>query len=194
MADTYQLLPSLACLGDSLTEGYDIDLSVRWTRLLQQSTGRKVINSGISGDTTGGMLARFQQDVLVHQPSHLFFMGGTNDLWMNLPNEVILSNVLAITRQARYHEIQAIIGIPPPVYLQQGIDDDPPIFLDNRQLAKRLQKYQMQLRQFVDRDDWPVVDFSKMPQDLFLPDGVHVNEAGQEVMAKMVETVWMKIS
>ena len=179
----------LVCLGDSLTEGYDINFSKRWTMLLRQSTRLDIINSGISGDTTAGMLARFQRDVLAHKPSHLFIMGGTNDLWMQLPYEVILGNILAITRQSRYHSIQSIIGIPPPIYLEQNGDEDPPIFLNNQQLSERIQTYQDLLRQFVTRDNWPVVDFSTMTENLFLPDGVHVNEAGQVVMAEMVEKV-----
>ena len=48
----------LICLGDSLTFGYGVRVSQRWTHLCAQDTGWKIVNEGVSGDTTGGMLAR----------------------------------------------------------------------------------------------------------------------------------------
>ncbi|MHA1719447.1 MAG: GDSL-type esterase/lipase family protein, partial [Promethearchaeota archaeon] len=84
----------LVCLGDSLTEGYDIDLNQRWSDLLKENFNFEIINSGISGDTTSGMLARFHQMVVIHKPSHVIIMGGTNDLSMNLGDEAILCNIL----------------------------------------------------------------------------------------------------
>ena len=50
----------LICIGDSLTFGYGVHLSQRWTRLCAQETGWELVNEGINGDTTGGMLARMQ--------------------------------------------------------------------------------------------------------------------------------------
>ena len=54
----------LICIGDSLTFGYGVHLSQRWTRLCAQETGWELVNEGINGDTTGGMLARMQGGVL----------------------------------------------------------------------------------------------------------------------------------
>ena len=48
----------LICIGDSLTFGYGVRPSQRWTRLCAQETGWEIVNEGISGDTTGGMLVR----------------------------------------------------------------------------------------------------------------------------------------
>ena len=85
----------LVCLGDSLTEGYEIDNNKSWTELLQKELNVEVINAGISGDTTSGMLARCEKLLLEHQPSHLIIFGGTNDLWFGLKDEFILSNIHA---------------------------------------------------------------------------------------------------
>ena len=54
----------LICLGDSLTFGYGVRASQRWTHLCAQHTGWKIVNEGVSGDTTGGMLARLAARVL----------------------------------------------------------------------------------------------------------------------------------
>lgn len=50
----------LICIGDSLTFGYGVRPSRRWTRLCAQETGWEIVNEGISGDTTGGMLVRLR--------------------------------------------------------------------------------------------------------------------------------------
>ena len=42
----------LICIGDSLTFGYGVRPSQRWTRLCAQETGWEIVNEGISGDTT----------------------------------------------------------------------------------------------------------------------------------------------
>src|SRR5688572_29214196 len=38
------------------------------------------INAGVSGNETGQMLARFDADVLAHDPAVLVLLGGTNDI------------------------------------------------------------------------------------------------------------------
>lgn len=75
---------SIACMGDSLTEGYLISEKSCWPSLLDKETGLKIINCGICGDTTGGMLARFYEMVIVPKPNYVIIMGGTNDIWYNL--------------------------------------------------------------------------------------------------------------
>ena len=104
----------LLCLGDSLTEGYEINVDVRWTNLLQEDLSTEIVNCGISGDTTTGMLARCERLLLKHQPTHIIIFGGTNDLWFGLKDEFILSNIHAMRRQSKYHNIESIVGIPTP--------------------------------------------------------------------------------
>jgi len=50
----------LVCLGDSLTYGYKIKPSEAWPSLIisQKCDNVEVLNKGILGDTTGGMLAQ----------------------------------------------------------------------------------------------------------------------------------------
>ena len=50
---------NIVCLGDSLTEAYIINNKDCWVELLQAKLPQNFINSGISGDTTAGMLSRF---------------------------------------------------------------------------------------------------------------------------------------
>lgn len=175
-------ITKLVCIGDSLTEGYDIEQQHRWTTLLEKEMPFPIINSGISGDTTGGMLARFQQMVIAHYPSHVLILGGTNDIRHGLAVQQILSNIIAMTRQARYQQIDAIIGIPPPFYFQETVLAKT-TYLDHRLVADRIAQLQHTMRYFAKEEAFPVINFDKdMTFDLFLPDGLHPNERGQVVM------------
>jgi lysophospholipase L1-like esterase len=73
-------------LGNSITEGGD------WRKLLDDPT---VIQRGISGDNTFGVLARLDE-ITRHKPSKLFLLIGVNDLSKNIPNAVIMQNIFSI--------------------------------------------------------------------------------------------------
>lgn len=180
----------LVCMGDSLTEAYLVDEASGWCSLLAKKLGIEVINSGISGDTTGGMLARFQTMVLDHQPSHVIIMGGTNDLSYDLPNNLIFSNITAMIRLARHNNILPVVGIPVPVYFDEN-DEENGICLGLKSLSQRMMIFQKELRQLVVEDGFPMIDFAEgMTEDLFLKDKVHPNEKGHErMMLSVLEVI-----
>jgi len=99
-------------MGDSLTRGYRVKRAETWPALLGEGLQVKVINKGINGDTTGGMLARFTSDVVNEKPSHTIIMGGGNDLMWGVPLSVIKANVFAMVHQAYHHLIVPVIGVP----------------------------------------------------------------------------------
>ena len=175
--------PKIVCIGDSLTEGYGIDEIDCWASLLRRDLDIEIINSGISGDTTGGMLARFQHMVIEHKPSHVVIMGGHNDLYMNVPVDLILSNILAMTRQARYHGIVPVIGIPTPVSIHESLLPED-MSISQKTILERMEVFQQKLMQHITDDQQLFIDFSEnMHSELFLIDGVHPKEDGHAVMA-----------
>lgn len=171
-------------MGDSLTEGYGIPESDRWSDLLEKDLKIEIINQGISGDTTGGMLARFQTDVLVEKPTHVIIMGGTNDLWFGLSSKLILSNYHSMLRHARRAGIQAIIGLPTDIFHEGFLDeDDPRIFTPLAELSEKIKDFRSQLKIYGNDQELLMIDFSKdLKPNHFLLDGVHPNEAGNLVM------------
>lgn len=177
----------IVCLGDSLTEGYQMDLSKRWTDELAKSTGLAIINSGICGDTTAGMLARFKEMVLDHNPSHVIIMGGTNDMILDVPITTILSNIKAMTRYARYHDIKAMIGIPLKYHVELLSEAEQTTF--ERAIGARIDALRQQLRDYIEFDDMPMIDFDKgLELSDFQSDGCHPNEAGHYKMMMTVKS------
>ncbi|SMC86043.1 GDSL-type esterase/lipase family protein [Pedobacter nyackensis] len=69
-------------LGNSITEGG------KWQELVPS---KNVINRGISGDVTYGIIARMDE-VLASKPAKVFMLIGINDMKRGTPQEVILNN------------------------------------------------------------------------------------------------------
>ncbi|MCB0706813.1 MAG: hypothetical protein KDC34_15965 [Saprospiraceae bacterium] len=176
------MMEKIVCMGDSLTDGYGIVPAYRWSDLLASALNIEVINSGISGDTTTGMLARFQNMVIAHAPSQVIIMGGTNDLSLNLPDVQILANILAMTRYARFHNIGSIIGIPTPFFTEDKSNLNS-VFLNPGDLKNRIHTFRNKLMRFAQEEGLPFIDFAcKLKKDCFLDDGLHPNISGHRLM------------
>ena len=175
-------------MGDSLTQGYNLTIEQSWPNLLSKKLNLKVRNSGLSGDTTGGMLARFYPQVINHKPSHVIIMGGTNDLWINIPMQVILGNILAMTRQAKNNGIIPIVGIPPPCIGRDNLPNDA-LFSNLEQLGSQVKQFQLNLSKFVQEDERLFIDFSDcLDSEHFMDDGIHPTIEGHVIMAKKAKS------
>ena len=108
----------IVCLGDSLTYGYGVPRRDCWVSLAAEATGHTLVNRGINGDTTGGMLARFGRDVLSEQPDRVLLMGGANDIIFGGSDAPARLNLTAMANQAVANRIRPMIGLPTPVYAE----------------------------------------------------------------------------
>lgn len=89
--------PVLLCFGDSLTAGYGVPPGADYPSLLQQALDEKgyryrVVNQGVSGDTTSGGLARLPQ-ALALKPEIVLLELGANDGLRGLPIELTRANL-----------------------------------------------------------------------------------------------------
>ena len=76
-------------LGNSITEMGD------WKKVLHDST---VINRGIGGDITYGVLKRLK-DITDRNPSKVFILIGINDIGKDIPDVVIAANAVKIVKE-----------------------------------------------------------------------------------------------
>jgi lysophospholipase L1-like esterase len=88
---------ALVFLGDSITQGWGDDFGRRFPEL-------KVANRGISGDTTRGLLARVDADVLALNPRAIILLIGTNDIALKVPPEGIADNVKLLLAKIAAHD------------------------------------------------------------------------------------------
>jgi acyl-CoA thioesterase-1 len=98
-------VPLVIFLGDSLTAGYGLPADEAYPALVARSLGEKgrpirVVNAGVSGDTTAGGLDR--EDWLLAQKPDLLVVGlGVNDAFRGQPVDRIEANLRAIVARAK---------------------------------------------------------------------------------------------
>ena len=100
----------MICIGDSLTYGLGIPVENSWVEILNRETEYQVVNKGVNGDTTGGMLARLERDVLRENPDVVFVMGGANDFIMGCDTSVVKANLMALIHQVYAARKKVILG------------------------------------------------------------------------------------
>lgn len=90
--------PTLVVLGDSLSAGYGIRVEEGWVALLQkrlrdQGYGYRVVNASVSGETTGGALARLPRVLQVQKPAIVIVELGGNDGLRGVPIPEMRANL-----------------------------------------------------------------------------------------------------
>lgn len=194
-------MKTMICIGDSLTEGADIPVGHTWPALMANALSLEVVNGGIGGDTTSGMLSRFYPDVVKRRPEFVFIMGGTNDLWWGWEVRTILGNLFSMVVQARHHGIAPVIGLPVPVYVAaaQANDFSPP--LDGYAgFSAKLAELIESLSRHATESEVAVVDLHtpfleadrQVRANLFLPDGLHPNRDGHLAIAGTMRAFFKK--
>ena len=104
---------TLICFGDSLVSGYGLRKGEGWCELLQRdyslSKDWKIINKGIPGDTTTGLLSRSDRDVLLLMPQSVIILIGTNDLLLGRPVDIVYENLTFLASELLNHNIKPIL-------------------------------------------------------------------------------------
>ena len=76
--------PRVVFMGDSITEGWG-------GKVPSFFTNNNFLCKGISGHTTGDMLARYTNDVINKKPQVVVILAGTNDIDTNTPSFCAMS-------------------------------------------------------------------------------------------------------
>ena len=191
----------LICIGDSLIFGYQVPREHCWTTLFSRLSGWEVVNRGISGDTTGGMLARLRRDALDlaleersrGRASRVLVMGGGNDIFFSGTADQAKANIAAICYQLEAEGLSVLLGIPLPIDWT-GAPENWASFVDFRRAAVEMQSYSAWLRQYSQSTGIPSVDLSvdfldsagQVRREL-LVDGIHPNQEGHRKMAERLK-------
>ena len=107
--------------GDSLTFGTGASPSESYPAVLERSIGRKVVNAGVPGETSGQGLARLPEVLDEAKPQLLILCHGGNDFLRRLDEAKAASNVREMIRLARGKGIPVVLlatprpGLPPSV-------------------------------------------------------------------------------
>jgi lysophospholipase L1-like esterase len=192
----------IVALGDSLTVGEtgfsDSDESASYPKYLetlakqhltslQSGVKVNVLNRGINGDLTSGMLERFSRDVVDEKADYVVILGGTNDLGWGFDPAIIAHN-LTTMYDATLNKSIAPVACSVPSIL--GFD---------ALIPTRLQLNRM-IRTEAEKRSVPFVDFftatadpqtNRLSED-YSADGLHLNTKGYQQMAKYIFDKWLR--
>ncbi len=181
----------IICIGDSLTFGYGIKRSNIWTNLAKDKLNVEIINEGINGDTTGGMLSRFNDSVILKKPDIVFIMGGSNDLIAGATLGVMQANIMSMVHQSFGKLIVPIIGIPSKVDIL-NVRKDWAEFTDFYEISSQMEKYKTWIIEFSKTFGVNYIDFNYeveksallLNESIYI-DGLHLNEVGHKIMSEI---------
>lgn len=178
-------------MGDSLTFGFGVPRRQAWTTLVKEALGVEVLNRGVPGDTTGGMLVRLDRELEHRRPALVAIMGGFNDIFFGGTDATARGNMAAMTHQLAARNIQPLLCSPVPLLVEEAREDwaGAVDFFASQEMGS---EYVAWLRRFVAAFHVPFLDFwaeferlvREGRRDLYV-DGLHPNAAGQRIMADM---------
>lgn len=185
---------NVVCLGDSTTYGYMISRKKVWPSILNNKFAEEgkdinIINKGINGDTTSGMIARFERDCLNENADLLILMGGVNDIFMFQNIDKIKDNIKLIVETSNKNNVDIILFTPIPFIKE--------IFTffeaDNLDLFENtLKEYVSWINEYTKENNIKSIDVYNMfmnnifksnkYEDIYF-DGVHLSENGHNIFA-----------
>ncbi len=172
--------PRVVCLGDSLTEGFSLEPEQAWPHLIEQMLRDggwpeiRVVNAGISGSTSASAVSRLQWQMKT-PPDVLVLALGANDGLRGVSPAETKKNLAAAIDLARAGGVVVLLAgmRMPPNY---GAD-----------YTKEFEATFASLAAEKDVAFLPfLLEGVAGDPALNLPDGIHPNAAGYEIIAKNV--------
>jgi len=162
----------VAFIGDSLTDGYD---------LKTYYPDMTVINRGIGGDTTHGVLARLDTSVIEPAPRVVVMMIGTNNLGDMFTD---YEDILAELKSELPDTHVVLLSIPPAS--GEYVERNGQIAINNVKIKSLAEKYDYA---YVDVFT-PLFDFERDElRAEYTTDGIHFTPLGYEVITAEVKPV-----
>lgn len=185
----------IVAFGDSITEGKagGITQEQNWLFLLGKKLGPRfeLFNAGVGGNSAREAMARYERDVLAYEPDAILLeFGGNNNDPRNPQRHVddaeFRQHLLDFRSRLPKNCRVVMITFPPIIDEQHAWRT----MIPGGKLDDQLQSQRQIVRGFAAENHWPLLDLYRLMWDrryeLILPDGVHLNPAGQEFFAEAV--------
>ena len=189
---------TIVCFGDSLTEGYgaskpgSVDKSKSYPAYLQKKVSRTVVNSGITGDTAAGGLARVEEDVLSYDPGLVVVLLGANDFFHLRPANETKSDLQAILNKLKDGErkvyLASFIGDASWEEAAFGMIPGMTSGLSSTIVSLLLSDYKRIFAELVaeNRDIGYIPNIWTDVWGIHMSDPIHPNAAGYEIIADII--------
>jgi acyl-CoA thioesterase-1 len=160
---------TILAFGDSLTFGVGAETAHSYPSVLSELSGRRVVNGGVSGETTERGLERLPEQLSQTNPELLILLEGGNDILRNNDFAAIKRNLAAMIELAQNRGTQVVLlGVP-----EKGL------FLAVAPFYEEL------------ADEYQLVFAGQLVATLlrnsaYKSDPIHLNEKGYRVMAEKI--------
>ena len=197
----------IVAFGDSITQASRQPEGRKWidivgSRLRARFSGRDfaAINAGVGGNTSREGLARIKTDVLAHRPDYVLVQFGGNDATADSARHVTLEEYAENLEKIRKSVVEetgatvALLTFPPIIDEWHGWGDHE-MYQEAGGCDRYIEQYRQLTRDFAERNGLLLIDIDKALRDAcaadgngeyILPDGVHLTEKGNEVVADTV--------
>lgn len=205
----FENMDKIVFAGDSVTdmnsiqpvgEAFFDNLGVGYVRLIDSFLAStypeinvRIINSGVSGNTSRDLLERFDRDVVEFDPDWVSICIGTNDVWRQFDSPAIPQNCVLPDEYEKNLETMILkvkdttkgIFILSPYIMEPNSAD---------KMRARINEYVAIAKKLSEKHNCIFVDFQKMYEDYFQIhhssfiawDRIHPNQRGSMLMAKEV--------
>ena len=171
--------PVILAFGDSLTAGFGVETEETYPARLQRLLDAKgyhykVVNAGVSGDTTAGGVARIDW-VLQHEPKIVILELGANDGLRGLPLDEMQRNLETLIKACLKKGAQVLlVGMEVPPNMGEEYSDD---FRDTFPLLA--EQYKINFLPFLLKD---IAAHAELTQE----DGIHPVSKGYEIATQTI--------
>lgn len=187
-------------IGDSITDSFRLDdeegLGYGYVRIIRdylQTTypdQYKITNKGISGNRVIDLEARWEEDVLAHEPDYVSISIGINDVWRQLDN-----NAIEQVYPDRFEEVYRRLCEQTKaklIFMEPTVIQEDPESIGNQKLKDYVDIVRKLAKEYngilVPTHESFLNYLNQKPTYPLTTDGVHMNSAGNMLMA----TTWLK--
>ncbi len=156
-------------LGDSITAGAD------WNKLLSKE---HILNLGIGGDTTFGILNRIDS-VVELSPRIVFFMAGINDLCSSIPIKNVFENYKRILETLKSKNTNVVVQST--------------LFTEMTTVNKKVKEFNLLVKNYCEREKLSYMDLNlimsegEVLKESYSTDGLHLNFIAYHVWANEIK-------
>lgn len=187
--DVNQLIASDSTLNKKNIVLFTGSSSIRfWASLATDFPKRNVVNRGFGGSEMSDLIYFADKLILPYRPKQIFIYEGDNDINNGKTLDEILSDaskLLALIREKLPRKTRVLFISPKPSMLRWSLKDKYEAF------NRKLQAWTKQNKYVTFVDVWtPMLEADgTVRQDLFIGDGLHMNEKGYAIWARVIDKV-----
>ena len=176
---------NIVFFGDSITEGYNVK---------EFYDEYRVVNSGISGNTTNDLINRIDNDLYDYNPSVVIIQIGTNDLRANIKDEEIINNIKSIIKGIRKNRKNASILVESIYPLNRDMDTEYWNGVNTDYNNKHIIKLNKDIKKLCKIEHIKYIDVytsllddNKNLKEVYSKEGLHLTDLGYYKVTKIIK-------